>query len=49
VGRAAWSVAGGLNVTFKQAPKTKTEVAVKAVSVWDAAAGSDAVDVDDGE
>jgi hypothetical protein len=36
-------------VTFKQAPKAKAEVSVKAVSVWDAAAGSDAVDVDDEE
>ncbi len=37
----------GINVTFKRAPKAKVEVGVKSVSVWDAAAGSDAVDIDD--
>ena len=37
----------GVNVTYKQAPKTRAEVGVKAVSVWDAAAGSDALDVGD--
>jgi hypothetical protein len=47
VGRAAYSVAGGINVTFKQAPKAKVEVGIKSVSVWDAAVGSDAVDTDD--
>ena len=36
----------GINVTYKQAPKATAKVGVKAMSVWDAAAGSDADDVE---